>query len=818
MPFCQFFRTMNSPTYSESTTFTRDVEGRYICNTLDEAKASTDAAARPDAKPFDIIIVGGGTFGSALASALFERDKEKRHRILVLEGGPFAVHEHVQNIPLAGFTGPDPIHLATIQQWQANNDERSFRNWNREVWGLAWHSPHKFPGLAYCIGGRSLFWGGWSPQLLDAEMPDSRWPAAVKTDLNDRYFREASEQIGVTETNDFIQGELHSALRQRLFDGVNANQVAGAIPLAELDLHLDHIPAGEKDLNKLEAPLAVKTRDRSGAFPPNKFSAVPMLVKAVRSAAIESKGDDVKKRLMVVPNCHVTRLATAPTGGNPALQVTTVETNLGPISVPANGVVIVALGTVESTRLAKNSFDRPHLGSNLMAHLRSNYTIRIPRGSLGIPAAVKDLQASALFLKGRHIHKKADGTPDGTVGHFHLQITASGLDKPAGGSEAELFMKVPDVDTLNALRKADDQFIIITMRGIGEMEPRNPNSFVALDSQADEFGVPRANVHLTPSPRDNALWATMDKAAADVAKLFAADGTMVVTENKRDGLGTTHHETGTLWIGTNPNDSVTNTDCRFHHVGNAYVAGPALFPTIGSPNPMLTGIAFARRLARKLVPDVPDATAEAGFTPLFNGHGLRGWTLSAPTDPNRYPNGFPGGFRVVDGTLESFNDDPASELALLWSHVPTPADYTLRLEWRTFRLQDNSGVFLRFPDPDSKGYLNPAWVAVHFGFEVQIDELGRPDGADIHKTGAIYGEPSQVLSIQPAKPPGQWNEFEIRVQGPIYTVRLNGTPVTQFNNPHAGRGLASTAKAPSYLGLQAYPGQRVQFRNIRIKA
>jgi choline dehydrogenase-like flavoprotein len=299
---------MVSPSYSESTTFTRDVEGRYICNTLDEARASTDTTARPDARPFDILIVGGGTFGAALASAIFQRDKERKHRILVLEGGPFAVHEHVQNIPLAGFGGPDPIHLATIQQWQANNDESTFRNWNREVWGLAWHSPHKFPGLAYCVGGRSLFWGGWSPQLLDAEMSDARWPAAVKSDLVNRYFREASEQIGVTETNDFIQGELHNALRQRLFNGVNANQVTGAIPLAELTLHLDNIPAGEREINKLEAPLAVKTRDRSGAFPPNKFSAVTMLVKAARVAAIESKGDDVKKRLMVVPNCHVTRL------------------------------------------------------------------------------------------------------------------------------------------------------------------------------------------------------------------------------------------------------------------------------------------------------------------------------------------------------------------------------------------------------------------------------------------------------------------------------------------------------------------------------
>jgi hypothetical protein len=150
---------------------------------------------------------------------------------------------------------------------------------------------------------------------------------------------------------------------------------------------------------------------------------------------------------------------------------------------------------------------------------------------------------------------------------------------------------------------------------------------------------------------------------------------------------------------------------------------------------MLTGIAFVCRLARKLVPDVADATTEAGFTPLFNGHGLKGWTMAGG-----------GGFRVVDGALESFND--GSELGLLWSHKPTPANYILRLEWRVFRPQDNSGVFVRFPDPESKGYNIPAWVAVHFGFEVQIDEFGQPDAAAIHKTGAIYNEPGQTEVVK----------------------------------------------------------------------
>jgi hypothetical protein len=52
---------------------------------------------------------------------------------------------------------------------------------------------------------------------------------------------------------------------------------------------------------------------------------------------------------------------------------------------------------------------------------------------------------------------------------------------------------------------------------------------------------------------------------------------------------------------------------------------------------------------------------------------------------------------------------------------------------------DNSGVYLGFPDPTKEGYDNTAYVAVNFGFEVQIDELARPDNAAVHRTGAVYG-------------------------------------------------------------------------------
>jgi choline dehydrogenase-like flavoprotein len=822
---------------AQTTDFSRDVLGRYVCNGLDEALRTTDTNVRSDARPFDIIILGGGTFGAALAQHLFYKDKTHSHRILVLEGGPFALPEHIQNMAALGL---NPAPATSIAELRAMGQDRLARN---EVWGLAWHSDAKFPGLAYCVGGRSLYWGGWSPQPLDTELDIRFWPADVVSDLKNPYFREAGEQLGVTETNDFIHGELHQALRKQLFEAIMANKVTAAVPLAQLPLVVEAPPAAARaraaaaapaveptliagrgvttatvastagDIEKLEAPLAVQSRATcAGFFPANKFSTTPLLIKAARAAYAESGGDDFKKRLMIVPYCHVKRLlpASAPAGW----RVGAVDTNLGTISIADGGAVIIAQGTIESTRQALLFMDaiptnsRPNLpvGRNLIGHLRSNLDIRVPRKAItNLDPNIKELQASALFVKGRHTFA------DGTQGHFHLQITASGLGKLGTDSEAELFKKIPDIDGFDQFKNVTDSHVVITIRGIGEMERNNNNSFVTLDNESDEYGARRAFVGIDKTPKDNELWDVMDKAADDVAKAFARSEPLEILSKRRDGLGTTHHEGGTLAMGIDPATSVTDSDGRIHGTANVHVAGPALFPTLGSPNPMLTGVALGRRLADKLAigPTVPSGD---GFQPLFDGANTDAWRMA--TIKNQPGRDNPGSFIIVDAALESI---PGTDIGLFWCATPTPPNFILKLDFLRWQENANSGVFLRFPDPESKNYNNAAYVAVDFGFEVQIDETGAPDGAASHKTGAIYNQANQTLTLQPARPVGQWNEFEIRVVAQDYTVLFNGHQVTKFTNTQPGRGLPTTTAAASFIGLQTHTG-RVAFRNIRIKA
>ena len=893
---------------SESTSFTLDNMGRFLCNTLQEALDSTGEIVGGRRRDFDTIIVGGGTFGAVIAEHLFMTDTTRSRRILVLDAGPFVLPEHVQNLPYMG-GAPDM----------------------RAPWSS--HPSLSYPGLVFAVGGRSLTWGGWSPELLDTEL--SAWPATTRDALRATYFGEASHQIGVKDTNDFIYGPLHTALRKQLFDGLSVAGNETGFTFADLPEHPAirypdpgdpapsaavlrewlHLPAGDttplpqlKNLFKLEAPLAVQSTTLPGLFPTNKFSAVPGITRAARLASADADGvgqvADARKRLMFVPDCHAQELITETQPDN-WVRVTGVRVwrNGGSTDVmlapPRNGrqsAVVVALGTIETTRLALTTFQQSlagravqRMGQNLIAHLRSNLTIRIPRASIAanLPATViQSLQCSALLVKG----KAANGRT------YHFQITAAGLNRLGVDSEAELFKKIPTLEHIESMLQATDDTVVITIRGIGEMTPRNPDSFIALSAAETDFARPRAVVSLgnakaSPSQfpgspqtnADRATWDEMDAVADKIALIFAGNEPFEILptpvssiavpagapaarlavlgafKNRRDDLGTTHHDAGTMRMGDNVADAVTNDFGRIHDTTNCYVAAPALFPTSGSPNPMLTGVALARRsgdlLNANVLPD-PDPIVspqpEAGFRALFDGTAASfgRWRLAGPGG---------GGMLHLSGEMVSYGD---GGLRLFYYAAEAFSDFTLRLQFRIFDpAKHNSGVFVRFARPTldlataelkrraaneaAFDPANAAWKPVISGFEVQIDDnaIGdstkdfygirpEPNGLYKNRTGAIYkiqagdriwhlngNEPAmQNYQPGPALVPGIWFEYEIVAQGNTYTVFLTNTQTgqrvqtTSFTNRDAERG-----RSPGFIGVQAYSGNVVAWRHVRIR-
>ena len=61
------------------------------------------------------------------------------------------------------------------------------------------------------------------------------------------------------------------------------------------------------------------------------------------------------------------------------------------------------------------------------------------------------------------------------------------------------------------------------------------------------------------------------------------------------------HQSGTCRFGTDPADSVLDTNCRAHELDNLYVVDTSFFPSIGAVNPGLTAMANAMRVGDHLL-------------------------------------------------------------------------------------------------------------------------------------------------------------------------------------------------------------------------
>jgi choline dehydrogenase-like flavoprotein len=556
----------------QETSLSIDALARNICNTWEEATANP---------AFDTVVIGSGMYGAYCAEKLFRLTKEKR--TLILEAGAFLVPEHFQDLPNIGLNVPDPMNPA--------DDKGSPRE---IVWRMPWRGNTNFVGTPYCVGGKSLYWGGWCPQLTDADL--ANWPPAVAQYLQTNY-RALETQLGVVEDTDFIQGALYHALLSR------AKTVRPKVP----------------ELTAIERPpLAVLGRwPASGMFTFNKYSSLPLLMSAIRDAVSEANGNDSRRRLFLVPNAQVVKLHT--TGGVVRQIEVFVNGKHRFLEVGSWSDVVLALGAIESTRLALESFPTApnpadeKMGRNLTVHMRSTTTVQIRRSVLETPGnpLPSDLQTAALLARGE--------TPDG---HFHLQLTAA--DDRTGDADKLLFRLIPDIDLLQEILAAQDaDFVAVTFRGCAETKGvkdqpiHNPGlRWIDLSPfERDRFGFRRAFVNLAITPAEARLWNAMDAATIDFArKLAGEDNTAIrVISSSRDGLGTTYHESGTLWMGDNPATSVTDANGRFHHVANAYCVDQALFATAGSVNPVLTGLTLTRKVAEHLAAQTESDIIDAAY-------------------------------------------------------------------------------------------------------------------------------------------------------------------------------------------------------------
>ncbi len=169
------------------------------------------------------------------------------------------------------------------------------------------------------------------------------------------------------------------------------------------------------------------------------------------------------------------------------------------------------------------------------------------------------------------------------------------------------------------------------------------------------------------------------------------------------------------------------------------------------------------------------------WTSLFDGKSLNGWearaTFSAPST---------GDWSVRDGAIYCGGASSG------WLHTnATFKDFQLQLEFRG-PADVNSGVFLR-SSKEGQPHVT--------GYELQIWDM-QPAG---FLTGSLVGS---VKARSTKIKADEWNHFDITARGAHFLVKLNGAVILDVSDEKHAEGV---------IGLQCQPGQKIHFRNLRIR-
>ena len=196
---------------------------------------------------------------------------------------------------------------------------------------------------------------------------------------------------------------------------------------------------------------------------------------------------------------------------------------------------------------------------------------------------------------------------------------------------------------------------------------------------------------------------------------------------------------------------------------------------------------------------VAPAGVEPGFTPLFDGNTLDGWTLVGGHGP---------GYIVQNGVIVC----PANGGGNLFTRKEY-SNFVFRFE---FRLTPgaNSGIGIRAPLQGDAAYQ---------GMEIQILDDGNSRYKGKLKPAQYHGSIYDVIPARPGflKPAGEWNQEEITADSRRIHVVLNGVILVDADldivrEPEVLKRHPGLARASGHIGFLGH-GTRVEFRNVRVR-
>ena len=499
---------------------------------------------------YDIIIVGGGAAGGALARTLAPGGK----KILVLERGPWLPRER---------RNWDPVAVAVKGCYE-----------NAEEW-LDGNGRKIHTNCHYNVGGNSKFWGAALFRLRERDFekvvhPDGispEWPLKYR-DFEPYYARaekmyDVRGKRGVDPTEPPIREEYpyppipHEPRIQQISDALRK---MGYAPF--------HLPTAIR--RDEETPFL------SECIRCNTCDGFPCLVNAKADGELNGIRPAVSHpNVRLLTGVRVSRLLTGPSGR----EVTGVETETeGKIKVYKGDIVVVSCGAINSAALLLRSANDRHprglangsdqVGRNYMYHL------------LGFMIAVSrkpnptDFQKS-IGLNDFYWGEKGYDFPMGniqTTGKILPEMLEGILKKPVKGKS---FAKM-------ASHSTDWWFMT-------EDVP-DPDNRITWE---------KGTVKIRYRENNRASFDRFRKRWVEILKRIGECDYLAV--DVKVDITNVAHQCGTCRFGTDPKTSVLDLTCRAHEVDNLYVVDTSFYPSSAALNPTHTLLANALRVGDHLL-------------------------------------------------------------------------------------------------------------------------------------------------------------------------------------------------------------------------
>ncbi|WP_062014499.1 GMC family oxidoreductase [Aureimonas sp. AU4] len=503
---------------------------------------------------YDIIIIGAGVGGGALANALAAPGRD----ILMIERGPRLPREKDNWSVDAVF---HKRKYATREEW-------------RDCDGKLFH-----PSTYYYVGGNSKFFGAATVRFRKEDFGDLQheggvapaWP--VSYDTFEPYYARAERLMGT-------HGEAG-------LDPIEPPR-SGPMPYPpighEPEIAWFERKLRERGLRPFPLPIAIDYHDGGACARCRTCDGFACKIGAKGDAEVRLVNPALAKGgVTLITEAFVHRLVTDPSGG----RVTAVELDYrGERRTVSARVVVSAAGAINSTALLLRSASDKHpkgLGNNTSDQLGRNYMAHNNTAMMAVSP----------FRKNRVTFQKSMAINDFYLANSERPYplgNVQGLGKLQAGMLTASVKWAPEWAMGLFAERSVDWWLM------SEDLP-DPNNRVTLDPDG-KIRVSYTANNLKSHGELVSVW----------SRIMRVLGYPLIVTQKMD-IRVSMHQCGTARFGNDPATSVLDTNCRVWDVDNLYVVDASFLPSSTGFNPSLTIVAQALRTAEHILRELGEPIA-----------------------------------------------------------------------------------------------------------------------------------------------------------------------------------------------------------------